>query len=135
MVPLLRYRDNRAGAVLERSLRTSQRACNGATVEQDFRDWQPAWTEEGAASRSALSCLGLLAIGSFDLQCRICGGDSWGTAARVPDVRYAGEAGRFRIARCRGCGVQFELDARTNPASAAAFRCKKCRQISFSNFF
>ena len=37
--------------------------------------------------------------------------------------------------RCRGCGVQFELDARTNPASAAAFRCKKCRQISFSNFF
>ena len=37
--------------------------------------------------------------------------------------------------RCRGCGVQFELDARTNPASSAAFRCKKCRQISFSNFF
>ena len=39
------------------------------------------------------------------MQCRICGGESWGTAARVPDVRYAGEAGRFRIARCRGCGV------------------------------
>ena len=37
--------------------------------------------------------------------------------------------------RCRGCGIQFELDAKTNPASAAAFRCKKCRQISFSNFF
>lgn len=37
--------------------------------------------------------------------------------------------------RCRGCGVQYELDAKTNPASAAAFRCKKCRQISFSNFF
>ena len=37
--------------------------------------------------------------------------------------------------RCRGCGIQFELDAKTNPASAAAFRCKRCRQISFSNFF
>ena len=37
--------------------------------------------------------------------------------------------------RCRGCGIQFELDAKTNPASAAAFRCKKCRQISLSNFF
>ena len=37
--------------------------------------------------------------------------------------------------RCRGCGVQFELDARTNPASAAAFRCKKCRGFKFSSFF
>ncbi|KAK7249124.1 hypothetical protein SO694_00045110 [Aureococcus anophagefferens] len=37
--------------------------------------------------------------------------------------------------RCRGCGVQFELDARTNPASAAAFRCKKCRGFKLSSFF
>lgn len=37
--------------------------------------------------------------------------------------------------RCRGCGVQFELDARTNPASSAAFRCKKCRGFSFRSFF
>ncbi|KAH8074189.1 hypothetical protein JL720_10747 [Aureococcus anophagefferens] len=37
--------------------------------------------------------------------------------------------------RGRGCGVQFELDARTNPASAAAFRCKKCRGFKLSSFF
>ena len=37
--------------------------------------------------------------------------------------------------RCRGCGVTFELDAKTNPASAAAFRCKKCRGFRFTDFF
>ena len=37
--------------------------------------------------------------------------------------------------RCRGCGVQFELDAKTNPASAAAFRCKNCRGLKLSSFF
>jgi len=37
--------------------------------------------------------------------------------------------------RCRGCGIQFELDAKTNPASAAAFRCKNCRGLKLSSFF
>merc|ERR1719502_2182980 len=56
-----------------------------------------------------------------------------GQPMRVVDPAVAPASSATR--RCRGCGVQFELDARTNPASAAAFRCKKCRQISFSNFF
>jgi SAM-dependent methyltransferase len=39
------------------------------------------------------------------MQCRICRGEIWTTAAHVPDVRYPSAAGPFRIARCRGCGV------------------------------
>ena len=47
------------------------------------------------------------------------------------------QVGRVSAAtkRCRGCGIQFELDAKTNPASAAAFRCKNCRGLKLSSFF
>ncbi|KAJ1459265.1 hypothetical protein M885DRAFT_561068 [Pelagophyceae sp. CCMP2097] len=36
---------------------------------------------------------------------------------------------------CRGCGTQFVLEPGMNPATAAAFRCKRCRGLSSMSFF
>lgn len=60
-----------------------------------------------------------------------------GAAAQTVSAHVVRPMGAVSSAtkRCRGCGIQFELDAKTNPASAAAFRCKKCRGFNMMSFF
>ena len=40
---------------------------------------------------------------------------------------------RMRV--CRGCSIIFEVEPNVNVATSAAYRCKKCRGLSFLRFF
>ncbi len=60
--------------------------------------------------------------------CRVCGGRDFQDVLEAPDVRYAPQGERYRVVRCRACGVMAtwtrdaELPARPHyPSEYAAF--------------